>query len=54
MLGDDCYDNCPDGYYNNDEKGACTVCHVKCKKCAGHTESECTDCYLTAGEILIR
>eukprot|EP00828_Plagiopyla_frontata_P014708 TRINITY_DN1919_c0_g1_i17.p1 TRINITY_DN1919_c0_g1~~TRINITY_DN1919_c0_g1_i17.p1 ORF type:complete len:2671 (+),score=531.96 TRINITY_DN1919_c0_g1_i17:5491-13503(+) len=54
LLGNECYDDCPSGYYNNQEKGACTLCHVKCKKCAGPTETECTTCYLSAGEILIR
>ena len=43
-VDNQCYSNCPEGYYNNDNFNMCKVCNINCKKCNGGSYNDCISC----------
>jgi proprotein convertase subtilisin/kexin type 5 len=39
-----CYNQCPDGYYNNKNENMCSKCHLTCMTCKNNDESSCLTC----------
>lgn len=42
LLGDQCHEKCPDGYYRDDTQ--CLPCHPLCGTCQGLGENDCKTC----------
>jgi hypothetical protein len=39
-----CYNQCPDGYYNNKNENICSKCHPTCMTCKSNDENSCLSC----------
>ncbi|XP_072051183.1 proprotein convertase subtilisin/kexin type 6-like [Amphiura filiformis] len=44
MFNYDCKDTCPPGYFGDDTRQSCRLCHPMCKECTGLHVHECTSC----------
>ena len=47
-----CFDNCPDGFFNERLTYTCEPCHLVCSHCFGGKIDECTGCTDYSGYIL--
>ncbi|MBN3301412.1 PCSK5 convertase, partial [Amia calva] len=46
LLNGVCKANCPDGYYEDLDKGKCVPCHPTCATCSGPETDDCESCSL--------
>jgi hypothetical protein len=39
-----CVENCPEGYYADEDSHRCVPCHISCRTCEGRHSMQCLSC----------
>ncbi|XP_066567230.1 proprotein convertase subtilisin/kexin type 5b isoform X2 [Amia ocellicauda] len=44
LLNGTCVEQCPAGYYHDEEQQRCELCHITCETCSGRHSIQCVSC----------